>query len=92
MGERLRGNSKNKKVRGEKGNKAKSMTLFKTSPVRSPCKIYRESIKKFILYRQSVQYVLKKFYKYISSKHFFKFLSVATTLTLSATGNASSVM
>ena len=68
------------------------MTLFKTSLVRSPCKIYRESIKKFILYRWSVQYVLKKIYKYIGSKHFFKFLSVATTLTLSATGNASSVM
>ena len=48
------------------------MTLFKTSPVRSPCKIYRESIKKFILYRQSVQYVLKKIYKYIGSNHFFQ--------------------
>ena len=68
------------------------MNLFKTSPVRSPCKIYRESIKKFILYRQSVQYVLKKSTNTKAQSIFFKFLSVATTLTLSATGNASSVM
>ena len=48
------------------------MTLFKTSPVRSPCKIYRESIKKFILYRQSVQYVLKKNLQIHRLKAFFQ--------------------